>query len=696
VSKATEGTNGEHEHSVEYLVDDDQSFDARGPFHFVLEEICVTVATPGRIDACSPEAAGQRRTVAQLLNRCLPAFLPTQPSHEQDAKRVEEAIRRTEIPDSISREEQLLLKDIYPSIDRWQQFRISDRGLFRPIVRWGPHSIFLSHCDYTTAHHYFRVGLEWSMERSSTLEEIDKQRFELDQERSAIIWELVSIINHNFGRLPSGTDPDGKWQIIAATPHWLTSAAGGLGDHGPGTPPGPPDEEPCPPSPGRFKFADAQHVGQPYHALQELVERQRRATQRCARSGVIVAVLDQSPSLEQFEHACNTFRENRLLQSLRDIRNPLHIDGALSLSAADFAHLNLLLPNLRGHDKRWIETLKEPDPVLRAQNLRNLRNEFYPSADHGIFVAGIIRDIAPGAEIHLIRVLDDVGMGDLLAITDVLAALPSWLHREQQDRPLVVNLSLTLDIPTRKEMIETLFPELSKLEGMRDKLVDKQRHHEVPRRIAETVEKVLADIQQSVTDVIAYLYEQNIVVVAAAGNGGTGEDQRPETALPARCETVISVASVDLNMQPSYFSNRGEEKGCNNGVATFSGDAIVGETPAAVVLEPAGNSRSVAGEIELQADPHTDGTQGVFTARKLPSISSPPDSGNAQPDNKVGWVYWAGTSFSTPIISAIAANLLAEMPTMTVDDIIKAVRAFAVPNDHLKSLGVNAIFAKQE
>ncbi len=34
---------------------------------------------------------------------------------------------------------------------------------------------------------------------------------------------------------------------------------------------------------------------------------------------------------------------------------------------------------------------------------------YYKMADHGLFVTGLIRDVAPGAHIRLIRILNDYG-----------------------------------------------------------------------------------------------------------------------------------------------------------------------------------------------------------------------------------------------------------------------------------------------
>src|SRR2546429_9504237 len=64
-------------------------------------------------------------------------------------------------------------------------------------------------------------------------------------------------------------------------------------------------------------------------------------------------------------------------------------------------------------------------------------------ADHGLFVTGLIRDVAPRAQIRLIRILNDYGGGDLYniyaALTDLEVELISGPIRR-----LVINLSLNI------------------------------------------------------------------------------------------------------------------------------------------------------------------------------------------------------------------------------------------------------------
>src|SRR5205814_8574414 len=65
-----------------------------------------------------------------------------------------------------------------------------------------------------------------------------------------------------------------------------------------------------------------------------------------------------------------------------------------------------------------------------------------------------------------------------------------------------------------------------------------------------------------------------------------------------------------------------------NGVAVYGGN--LGKLPAGGAPE------------------EKDKVISIFSADKLPLTRA---------DNDTGWVYWVGTSFATPIISAIAADL---------------------------------------
>jgi subtilisin family serine protease len=174
-----------------------------------------------------------------------------------------------------------------------------------------------------------------------------------------------------------------------------------------------------------------------------------------------------------------------------------------------------------------------------------------------------------------------------------------------------------------------------------------------------------------------------VLVVAAAGNAAFDPATRPEPLFPAAYDTVFGVASVTRGDQPSMYSNRGDVRVFGNGVAVFGGQGVA------------------ASEDELPAipDPGRDGWRdavaGIFSAETIPLA---PTTAAA---NETGWVWWSGTSFATPIVTAIAADLLLDPPTSTlnVPALMKTIRGFAtIPEFALEGRGpfdCSAIYARQ-
>ena len=188
--------------------------------------------------------------------------------------------------------------------------------------------------------------------------------------------------------------------------------------------------------------------------------------------------------------------------------------------------------------------------------------------DHGLFSASIVRQLAPHAEVHLVRVLSDYGVGDLLALTDVLGRLPAALN-PRGDRRLVVNLSLVAGMPPSGEMLSLWFPH-----SVHDAPTVRSWHVDMAR--------TLDFAHRSLAETISWLTAQGVLVVAAAGNdaGDAGAGTAPlppEPRIPARYEDVLAVAAVKRSsFEPAPFSNRGDVAIMGNGVAVFGGDARPG------------------------------------------------------------------------------------------------------------------------
>ena len=233
--------------------------------------------------------------------------------------------------------------------------------------------------------------------------------------------------------------------------------------------------------------------------------------------------------------------------------------------------------------------------------------------DHGLFVSGLIRDIASRARIRLIRILNDFGGGDLYAL---FAALTDLEHElvSGSIRRLVINLSLTI-MPDIRHLPYVWFD-----------------HRQWPSTKLMGAMRILTSIEDGLRLLIEGLYAHGALVVAAAGNDSLhankqGLPPRPPRA-PARYATTLGVASVNSRFAPSSFANAASMPPLYAGVATFGGDGF--------------------GSIDTNG--LSDAVRGIFLAPTFP--------GGEQ--NTSGWADWCGSSFATPIISALGAHFLAQ------------------------------------
>ncbi|OLD63710.1 MAG: hypothetical protein AUF65_01575 [Chloroflexi bacterium 13_1_20CM_50_12] len=237
----------------------------------------------------------------------------------------------------------------------------------------------------------------------------------------------------------------------------------------------------------------------------------------------------------------------------------------------------------------------------------------YAMPDHGLFVAGLIRDIALHARIRLVRVLNDFGGGDLYALFAALTDLEQELV-SGSIRRLVINLSLTI------------MPDIRRLPYLW--FADRRW----PSAHLAGAIRILTHIEEGLRLLFESLYVHGALIVAAAGNDSLkatkqGQAPRPPRA-PARYETTLSVTSVNSHFAPSVFANAASMPPYNPGVATFGGDDYS----------------------SLDANGLQDAVRGLFISPTFP--------GGEQ--NTTGWADWSGSSFATPIISALGAHLIAQ------------------------------------
>ncbi|MBV9279383.1 MAG: S8/S53 family peptidase, partial [Chloroflexi bacterium] len=323
---------------------------------------------------------------------------------------------------------------------------------------------------------------------------------------------VIEAANAINGRIAANGLQHQGVQVSSAMPNWLVSSAVSVPPNG--------DGPACPAAPapnnannvdGLWPFVDLPPGGawpQPDEPKQAQAGASDGATGDPLDSRIVVAVLDTWPGRDRLEEASARYPNNRLLQGLWS--------GVTSGLILDVPHL------------------APPDDV--PEDLT------HASADHGLFIMGIINSIAPHAELHLLHVLNENGHGR----TDlILEGLDYCLDLAGKGRRVVVNLSLFLKIPNGASM-GTLD------EGIR-------------RRISQ-------------------LHDAGAVVVAAAGNDSLGRDTPLPPRAPASYPGALCVVATDRDRKVASYSNGPKDQG--DSVATYGGQAVVSGPRAALPQGP--------------------------------------------------------------------------------------------------------------
>ncbi|HEY3063473.1 MAG TPA: S8/S53 family peptidase [Chloroflexota bacterium] len=448
----------------------------------------------------------------------------------------------------------------------------------------------------TSWHLYYQLGSD----RIS----LDSKFLAQRRVRIDCIRELTLLLNVRLRGVQVDRFRRQAWTVVATTPNWLTAAL----PFSCGSPAGLPIAA-TPKPPPTFTFPD------------QLLAAALNAPQR---GKVIVAVLDTCPRQDDVDKAAARFASNPLL---REVQQSVRMNQPALVPDQHFVALEPSQPRLQ-----W--------DMANAPHVN--------VADHGLFAAGIVYSIVPrGTPVFLIRVLNDFGIGDSLAIGHALAALPRALLGTDQPgarQPrLVVNLSLGIDIPIPSRLFDRWLPETSRTGS------------DVAGRLPELC-ALFDHLHANISDVVGWLTERGVLVVAAAGNDALRRDvvagEPPPPRYPARYDEVLGVAAVrrDLHM-PAMYSNRGDvvlQTGSGH-VATFGGNVV-----------PAANDQSSA-----TTSPN-DSVVGIFSGT-LPGGTA----------NGTGWARWSGTSFSTPIVAGLAARLWGTDRSRTPVALAQYVRSFA-------------------
>ncbi|HEX2513309.1 MAG TPA: S8 family serine peptidase, partial [Chloroflexota bacterium] len=516
----------------------------------------------------------------------------------------------------------------------------------------------------------------------------------LVRQRSEVVRELVTLLNADvaFSIDPAGAEL--KERVLAMVPNYLSAAA---------------QEWDTVPSPGcRSEPVLPQHLPPPgagqwrYRfdniCLQDLVLRARG--DRASETEVVVAVLDTCPSPQRVTKfpggGGQPPRDNLLYQSLLGAAG----SGQVVLDATAAGAPALPQDYLRNVMVNHNGEPAAADPADPAHNA------LVDVADHGLFATGIVHDVAPRAQIRLIRVLNDYGAGDSQVLLATLAALlGDEKLRPTAARRLIVNLSLAVDLPPGTDLLRFWYP--AAYQSLKGRLARglAQQTNPAPDiasvlagfpapgpQLLRMLELLHLDLQET----IATLRDQGVLVVAAAGNENrppapAGQPlpppgqpvslpaplPPPEPCWPARFDQVLGVAAVQGNQSAATYSNRGDVVTLENGLGVYGGEA---RPPA-----PGQPPRIPIPGRALEAD----AVRGLYSAPAL-----------AAGKNETGWALWAGTSFAAPVITGLAADLWAEHPELTPRQVIEWLRHHAAllgpANDPDGPLDAATILARQE
>ena len=254
------------------------------------------------------------------------------------------------------------------------------------------------------------------------------------------------------------------------------------------------------------------------------------------------------------------------------------------------------------------------DPEVSGQLGSPLEGTLDPDAGHGTFIAGLIRQICPDADILAIRVMYGDGAvpeGDLLEALNRLLLRQALAQALNKPAWLVDVVSLSLGY-----------------------------YHELPADFA---------YDQLLLETLRALGELGVAVIAAAGNDATARHFYPAGFAPHAggqwnpverdVLPVISVGALNPDLRSvALFSNAGDWVCCHR-----QGAALVSTMPTTFdgSLQPAAAVQVNGGEWRATIDP--DNFHGGFST-------------------------WSGTSFAAPVLAAEVARCLWESKELDTSD----------------------------
>ena len=304
--------------------------------------------------------------------------------------------------------------------------------------------------------------------------------------------------------------------------------------------------------------------------------------------------------------------------------------------------------------------------------------------DHGLYISGLIHEAAPRAQIRLVRVLNDYGIGDLQSIligVQTVAGNPDTLAKLlniDPQRHTLVNMSIGFGPPT--DCLIGVYNHWQTLQQAEDAVVqktgkakpatincpsDKTTNIATPTAEAnqpyrEPLERLIlgqdtsgaaAGLTLPLSLAISNLRTVNqriAAVVAAAGNEST-RDARLDADLPAAICGVIPVGATDVKSMLS-LSSTPDPSGL--GLAPFSNrpllDTLPDNFPRLCLAVSGGGEVGAPITVTLkQMDLPSMIAVGVNTCGVYASPVPPTTVGGSATASPSHMAFWDGTSFAT-------------------------------------------------
>jgi hypothetical protein len=383
---------------------------------------------------------------------------------------------------------------------------------------------------------------------------------------------------------------------VGVMPHWLGSAQDNYSDGSPASLPRPAR----PPASGRWRFR--------YSAADDAFDFRAHIQDVTAADHVRVVVLDTQPDWTVArERATQVAGSNAQLTEMVDL---------LSGSALPAWHAKAL----QAQDSEGIKLAPTPDG----------RGRGHDESDHGLFISGLIRDLAPGSALGLRPVLNRFGVGDLHLLLQVLEDI---LRAKPLQEPLVINMSL--GFAPKVEHLPWIWSGVNPTNDP-DFVGDVPIPGETRDRAwllqnADDVDQTTRLLHAGLDRLTRYLLANNCLGVAAAGNDSYRrvETGRPRLGprIPALYRSVLGVGATTTDAeQAAPYSNIGDILEFGDHVSTFGGNVTPTDEP-------------------------QDGVVGVYSSASFPGARQQP----AIP-NETGFASWSGTSFATGIASGLVAG----------------------------------------